>query len=234
MLELLDMKTHNRGFIVPLLLAIIALLIVGGGVYVFSQRQQTNSPAIVSPTTQSTSTTQVSDLKTYANSTYGFSFNYPGTSYFGTSDYGSIKTFTNSPIAFVQLTDNSQTEGYLTVSISSNSAEVAKCTSPGAFVLINNNSDIPAQYREVLAGNAKNITINGVTFLQYDVTSHDSIMGAERQYTAMHNGSCVDIRLSTFPSACVNSGCDDRRWSVQTETVLLNQLDIIAKTFKFQ
>ncbi|HTR18502.1 MAG TPA: hypothetical protein VMH91_00780 [Candidatus Paceibacterota bacterium] len=174
-----------------------------------------------------------SDTKIYSNAQYGFSFQYPSAAYFGTTDYGSIKTFSSSPIAYVQLTDNYQTEGYMTVSVSADSSDVAKCTSPGAFVWVDNDPNIPAQYREVLSGNAKNTIINSLTFLQYDVTSHDSFEGAERQYSAVHNGVCVDIRLSSFPSACVNSGCDNRQWSVQTETALLGKLDDIAQTFKF-
>jgi hypothetical protein len=37
---------------------LIAVLLIGGGVYVYVQNQQTNQPSVVSQTTQATSTTQ--------------------------------------------------------------------------------------------------------------------------------------------------------------------------------
>lgn len=65
---------YKKGFIAPLLLALIAILLVGGGTYVYSvQKNQENQPATGSvtlpqatstiPTTkQTTSTTQTSDV----------------------------------------------------------------------------------------------------------------------------------------------------------------------------
>lgn len=43
----------------PLLLILVAILLVGGGTYMYMQNKQTNQPAVVSPTTQTPSTTQV-------------------------------------------------------------------------------------------------------------------------------------------------------------------------------
>lgn len=48
------MKNLQKGFIVPLLLVIIALLLVGGGVYVYTQQKQNSQPAVVDQTTQTT------------------------------------------------------------------------------------------------------------------------------------------------------------------------------------
>src|ERR1035437_6044988 len=65
------MKNQQRGFIVPLLLAIIAVLLVGGGIYVYTQNKQpaqavTESPSVqpttlVQEQTQTTTTTTSSD-----------------------------------------------------------------------------------------------------------------------------------------------------------------------------
>jgi hypothetical protein len=63
------MKNTQRGFIVPLVIAIIALLAVGGGVYVYTKNHSTNTAATTTP--------QVASLKTYTNSKYGFQFKYP-------------------------------------------------------------------------------------------------------------------------------------------------------------
>lgn len=57
----------HKGFISPLLLALIALLLIGGGTYVYVQKNQTNQSA----------TTQTSDWKTYTNTQYGYTLNYP-------------------------------------------------------------------------------------------------------------------------------------------------------------
>ena len=53
------MKNTTKGFIVPFLLIIIALVLVGGGAYVYTQNQQMSRPAVGTPATQTPSTTQV-------------------------------------------------------------------------------------------------------------------------------------------------------------------------------
>ena len=65
------MKTSQKGFISPLLLALIAVLVIGGGAYVYVEKKQGNRPMA------QTSNSQMADWKTYANSLYGFSFRYP-------------------------------------------------------------------------------------------------------------------------------------------------------------
>src|SRR3989344_992180 len=75
---------YNKGFIVPVLLVIIALLVVGGGVYIYTKNKQSdqkntqteNTTAQPLETAQE-STTQNSDWKTYTNDKYGFSIKYP-------------------------------------------------------------------------------------------------------------------------------------------------------------
>lgn len=61
------MTTSQKGFATPLLLALVALLILGGGAYAYMQNKQVNQPVVA----------QTSDLKTYTNTEYGFSFQYP-------------------------------------------------------------------------------------------------------------------------------------------------------------
>jgi len=85
-------NNFKKGFIVPMLLAIIALLVVGGGMYILNNKKA-EAPAPVDNTeTQQTSqiqqqtstqTTPVntqannSNWKTYTNTQYGFEFKYP-------------------------------------------------------------------------------------------------------------------------------------------------------------
>jgi hypothetical protein len=86
------MKTSPKGFIAPLILIIIALVVLGGGAYVYTQNKQANPPAnenvalpqatsTIPVTNQKTSTQQVpdsqtADWKTYTNTKYGFEFKF--------------------------------------------------------------------------------------------------------------------------------------------------------------
>lgn len=86
------MKT-TKGFIAPLLLALIALILIGGGAYVYTQKKQENPPVTGNvalpqatstiPTTKQTApvaqttNSQTVDWKTYTNTQYGFEFKFP-------------------------------------------------------------------------------------------------------------------------------------------------------------
>ena len=109
------MNNSHRGFIVPLLLVIIALLIAGGGAYVYTQTPHatqspvtetttTKQPAVVAPTTQSTLTAQTSDSqtaewKTYTNTIQGFSFKYPSSWFIRETLDKTIVDFAKSELA---------------------------------------------------------------------------------------------------------------------------------------
>ncbi len=84
---IVDMKNSKKGFAVPLLIAVIALLVIGVGVYMYKNKK-TESPVVVDTETQQTNqiqqqnnTQNYSDLKTYENSKYKFSIQYPQTKY---------------------------------------------------------------------------------------------------------------------------------------------------------
>lgn len=83
------MKNLQRGFVLPLLLALVAILLVGSGAYVYTQNKETHQSITASPTVRTASTTQVSNQpipgvptpqtanwKTYRNDK-GFEINYP-------------------------------------------------------------------------------------------------------------------------------------------------------------
>ncbi|MDO8551931.1 MAG: hypothetical protein Q7S01_00190 [bacterium] len=85
MKETKAMPIGRQGFISPLLLALIAILVLGGGAYVYvHNKKQGNQP--VASSTQATSTAQTLDLKTSPppqagmlryQSSLGFSIDYP-------------------------------------------------------------------------------------------------------------------------------------------------------------
>src|SRR5680860_134351 len=89
------MKTSPKGFISPLLLALIAVLILGGGAYVYMQNKPDSQFA----------TTQTSDWKTYTNTQYGFEFKYPDINarlktVGGWSDYNEPKITLKTPFNY--------------------------------------------------------------------------------------------------------------------------------------
>lgn len=94
------MKNYKKGFVIPLVIAIIALLGIGGGGYVYVNKKNAdkleNSLKKISKNTvvtstnivennendskiipANTTTSVVSDWKTYKNEEYGFEFEYP-------------------------------------------------------------------------------------------------------------------------------------------------------------
>jgi len=96
------MKNFQKGFIVPILLAIIAVLVVGGGIYIYKNKktetppvvdtgiQQTstqtlavtqpiNQPSTNNPTNSPATKISVAGMKQYTDSSFGFSFWYPET-----------------------------------------------------------------------------------------------------------------------------------------------------------
>jgi|CXWL01.1.fsa_nt_gi hypothetical protein len=73
----------QKGFILPLLLIVIAILFVSGGVYVYTQKYQNTEPVTNNVTlSQATSTAQninskTADWKTYISKERGFEVKYP-------------------------------------------------------------------------------------------------------------------------------------------------------------
>lgn len=67
------MNSYHKGFIVPLVLIILAVLL-GGGAYAYMQKSSTGQPVVIAPTTETT-TAQTANWKTYSK--YGFQIQYP-------------------------------------------------------------------------------------------------------------------------------------------------------------
>lgn len=80
------METSQQGFISPLVLALIAILLVGGGAYAYVQTKNQGNQATtgVGVDTKATSTAQTSEVETLNNGLYknlkdGFQFQVPNT-----------------------------------------------------------------------------------------------------------------------------------------------------------
>jgi hypothetical protein len=69
------MKNLQRGFAIPIVIAIVALLAVGGGIYIYKNKKVVETTVVVQNTATTTNTTK--DWKTYMNIQYGFEIKYP-------------------------------------------------------------------------------------------------------------------------------------------------------------
>lgn len=227
MVELRYMK-NTRGFVVPLLLAIIGLLLVGGGIYVY--QQQSKNPTIdmnsVATTTLQTGNTNPTSTQTplpgasqnpsmsqtYANAQYGFNLDFPKASPAQTIGYRSLHPFDTNPIVYSKY--------WITVNVSDKASDVANCVVPGK---IHNVFD----YSEYKLDATYNKNINGVDFAVSDWDSGDSY---ERNYTTLHGGKCFDIQIITVPSCSL---CTSGRPTLESYKPQLDAMDKSVQTFKF-
>ncbi|MGB8816256.1 MAG: hypothetical protein WCC74_03455 [Minisyncoccia bacterium] len=69
------MKNKQKGFVIPLLIGIIAVLIIGGGVYIYTNKKVAETPVAVQNT--ATTTSAIKDWKTYTNKKFGYQIKYP-------------------------------------------------------------------------------------------------------------------------------------------------------------
>ena len=69
------MKNKQKGFVIPILAAIIALLVIGGVTYIYVNNKSLNKYS--ADVSGISATNQTSNWKTYTNAKYGFEFQYP-------------------------------------------------------------------------------------------------------------------------------------------------------------
>ncbi len=102
------MKNKQKGFIVPLLLAIIAVLVIGGGAYIYEIKKAqpvSEHEASPTPTLENTGPKQVvvPGMKKYVDTTFGFSFWYPTDWNVYESGYGDAQTLEGTPVKNIEL-----------------------------------------------------------------------------------------------------------------------------------
>ncbi len=122
------MKNLQKGFIANILIAIIAILIVGGGAYWYldqgsKSKEMTTSTEGVSLEKSTTPVNEVASWKTYHSDTYGIAFVYPPSWVFTEKiNSNAVNSVSNFPIFQV----NFSTGGKQTMSVSLYSKEYAK------------------------------------------------------------------------------------------------------------
>jgi hypothetical protein len=169
---------------------------------------------------------QSNATRTYTNKPFGFSIRYPATMTAATKDYSGGQPFEGGPIVYFAADDGAQTEGYVTVNVSSKSSDVSACSRAGAFNDNAGNDDFK------LDGSSQ-VKIGMVTFTRSQRSDGGNVLGFELDYTTLYNKNCYDVQVVSYPSGCVNSGCTDRQWSLATETALLKKLDALVQSFAF-
>ena len=81
------MKNSQKGFVIPLVIVVIALLAIGGGIYAY---QKNTTQRVQIGDTNATSTIDTVNWKTYKNTELGFQFMYPST--WNLEDYDLVTT----------------------------------------------------------------------------------------------------------------------------------------------
>lgn len=108
------MKNFNKGFVVPVLLAIIAVLVVGGGVYVYKKEK------VEIPTTVDTNTQPLDQNRQQTNTSTWKTYNFPGSPY-----------IESGPISFKYPSDWTLETNYYTTPGGSKDITSVSITGPG-------------------------------------------------------------------------------------------------------
>ena len=169
---LLSVKTTQRGFIVPLLLALIAVLLIGGGAYVYVQFKNFNPSATDLPLTQATSTSQTSNWKTYTNYAFGFSIQLPSNNNVYTCEGDlSQPQFANEKSYRVFILENPSDVDLIKscdYSKHTNLAIYVRRSSPGEY------SDLVENWKKSY-GDGKYVTVTEVSFAGHDAVLNTKV-----------------------------------------------------------
>lgn len=164
------MRTPRRGFAVPLVLAIIAVLLVGGGIYEYTKDKM----VIQTPDWNAYSGNN------YVNTQYGFSVRYPND-----MPPTPIPDRWSKNISMISF--GTDTDGVI-VSVITNPADVANC-------LVTPRNVLPSTYT---VSDSKIVRIREVPFLSYFVSNTTAKKPINTHYyTSVQNGVCFSIRQTT-------------------------------------
>ena len=225
-------KNSQKGFVVPIIIAIGALLIAGG-VYVAWQKNM--MPVLNNnKVDNSSATTQTTAWKTYVNEKYGFSFKYPGS-------FALNSTEQKEGFYEYQLTKIAEVvseEKYIDKAIFKVTADA------GPY---NVNSCLTKDYGSQAHTGTSTKNINGNSWYVFGEKGGDAAMGGQRglssQYRILHNSRCYIIQSYVYwhivgYEGYMNTGKFDatpEESQGQRDVLERNNvaLDNILSTFKF-
>lgn len=197
---------YKKGFVVPLLLAIIAVLIIGGGVYIYNNKKA-EAPVVIDTGTQQTDTqtspvntqTNNSSWKTYTNDERFYEFRYP--------EYGKISTaggLTSETV--VELTSNYGVSFAVTT------------TSPGQISLCSGNPYSNSYLDTTGAKVVENkIQKDGDEYRHFSMINSESV--EDRYYKVKNNICYMIVERTLYPN--------------KVDSKIKIDLDKILSTFKF-
>lgn len=205
---------YKKGFASPLLLALIAILLIGGGVYVYVQNNQVNQATVVSQFSLATSSEQTSGWKTYLNEKYGFAIKYPPT-WVVSSDKQAISGETS--VVFSGKPD--------TVSMFFDADKNANIYNPGHNMTID----------DVLSHSSSNflssyVTVDGRKSLK----QYSAATGCYENTVYVPQASSTEIYLSIDHSWCIDASQSALESQSASNLEAHNSLfQLILSTFKF-
>jgi hypothetical protein len=142
-----------------------------------------------------------------------------------------LTAFSAPPIAYIDYRqDRDQLHGFLLVERSAKPEVVRDCLNP--------QRTIPAG---IVAFNAfgdgklktEKVAIAGTTFVRVSIVPETGAgVDVGRAYLTRRGDTCYAIQITVFPTACLLSGCEDRRWTPEKEVKLLSELDAVARTIR--
>jgi hypothetical protein len=251
------MKNFQKGFVVPLLLVLVALLIIGGGVYLYTQKNQLSSVAlnevatttaqtgVINPVpaqTQSSITPPVNStqLKTiYTNNQYSFSIGYQsGVAIKDYSTSGITPQF-NPSISFEDYANSSpDTTGMTSTIVDIPIVGIGDSTvgSASGDLTVSrsiNAADTVDCTSSTLGQNEGRVSINGIIFIRFNSGSASAGQDEnDENYRTLQNGACWDIDLITNSFRGDGSISSDNLLATYSSQIE-SELDADFQTFKF-
>lgn len=162
------MKTYHKGFVTPLLLALIAILLLGGGAYVYMQKNQANQPVIENSTATSAANQYVG-WNTYTNTQYGYSIKYPN-NWFINTKYSEQDFTPRGPVPHDYIGGDTSLSNYSDVAISEYQKTNGEIAYPKDYLVISwmffkslTKANPDGASYDATSVKKENVTINGVS-----------------------------------------------------------------------
>ncbi len=187
------MKNSQKGFVVPVILVVIALFVVGGGVYVYSNKKA-EAPAVIDTGAQPANDSQSINVEKYQDTENGFQFNFPSNWKVVQHKVGleNVKVSTIQSPDFNQVVHEAE-ESYTELK---QGAEISVYvqTSPSAKTI----KDLQDFNKLGRGGpvfvNERIIKVDGKDVLRYDYTGYGGSLGHHLELLTKNSWIRIDIR----------------------------------------
>lgn len=207
------MKNTQKGFIIPLLIVVIAVLAIGAGVYVFEQgktkqveqQSTTNNQTIPTSTSQATtpSANQYAEWKTYSNTVYHYSIKYPN-NWFVNTQYSNQDFTPRGPAPHDYIGGDTSISNYSQAQIDQYQKTNGELAYPTDYTVVSwmfwktqTQSNLDSTPVDVDSFKKENVVINGVPGVKTTTLGQRGIGGATKPNSVginfKLNGESVNI-----------------------------------------